>query len=74
MSSVALRSAIKNYMDSFASAKRNTAVRGVVSRGRVIIKGRPYCYDAAVDVQYSDGDSVWCVISDDGNTAVIVGA
>lgn len=73
MSKLALREAIKSYMDSAINNKKNTAVRGVVSQGRVIIGGRHYAYDTAVDIQFGEGEAVWCVISDDGQTAVIVG-
>lgn len=74
MSDAGLRMALKGYIDSqLPSRKNNTAVQGVVSGGRVTIGGRRYYYDAAVDIQYDEGETVWCVLSDNAQTAVIVG-
>ncbi len=47
--------------------------RGYVSGSQVLVKGTWYSYAAAVDVDISDGETVWVVLNDTKTKAVVVG-
>ena len=50
------------------------AERGVITGGSVQIGTRLYPCKLAVDLNISDGDVVWCQLTDNETLAVIVGA
>lgn len=65
-----------SMMVSTAIIKRTEnqkAKRGIIHGGCVTIGNKVLPYYAAVDMYFSDGDAVWCILSDSGRTAVVVG-
>ncbi len=74
MANIELQRAVKGYVDSQLNKnQQNTAIKGIISGNKVIIRGRSYDYDSAGDIQFGDGDAVWCVLTDNKSMAVIVG-
>lgn len=49
------------------------AKRGIYSGGSVTIGNRVYPASVAVDIPFTNGDSVWAIIADSENRAVVVG-
>ena len=47
---------------------------GVIKGNQVVIGGISYSYDCAVDMNFSSGDTVACVLTNDSRKAVIVGS
>ena len=71
---VRMQKAISNYVGKKISQKnKNAAVQGKFSNGKILIGNKNYFADLAVDMPVKDGDTFWCLISDDKTTAVIVG-
>ena len=70
-----MKAAVSNMV--FTAIEKRTenqkAKRGVISGGRVTVGNKTLPYYAAVDMYFKDGDNVWCIIADNGATAVIVG-
>lgn len=64
----AIQTAVKN------SKKGRPAERGIVHGSNVMIGQKLYKKALAVDITTRDGDAVWCQVTDDETTAVIVGA
>ncbi len=56
----------------YKRTQNQKARRGIVRGGSVVIGEKVLPYVPAVDMYFQNGDSVWCIISDNG-TAVIVG-
>lgn len=50
-----------------------SALRGTIMGKRVVIGGKSYAYDPAVDTYFPDGSQVYCVMDETGTMAVIVG-
>lgn len=57
----------------YKRTENQKAKRGVIHGGSVVIRDKVLPYVPAVDMYFQDGDSVWCIISDSGRMAVIVG-
>lgn len=57
----------------YKRTENQKAKRGIVHGGSVIIGNKVVPYAPAVDMYFQDGDSVWCILSDSGRRAVIVG-
>ena len=47
---------------------------GTVKGSMVVINGMSYSYDCVIDMLINDGDTVACVLTNDGRKAVIVGS
>ncbi len=56
----------------YKRTENQKARRGVVYGGKVTIGNKVVPYVPAVDMYFKDGDTVWCIISDNG-MAVVVG-
>ena len=57
----------------YKRTENQKAKRGVIHGGSVAIDNKVIPYVPAVDVYFQDGDSVWCILSDSGRMAVVVG-
>lgn len=71
----AMKNAVSNMVMT-AIIKRTEdqkAKRGIIQGGCVAIGNKVLPYYAAVDIYFKDGDEVWCIISDSGRSAVIIG-
>lgn len=68
-----MQQAVIDFIKSSIPKDINKAHLGRVSGDRVIIGNRSYPFIPTVDTYFSDGDSVYCVLPDSGNTAAIVG-
>lgn len=69
-----MKNAVTGYVSQtiYKVSENMKAKRGIVNGGSVIIGNKVLPFTPAVDMYFQDGDSVWCIISDNG-TAVIVG-
>lgn len=69
-----MKSAVSNLVAQaiYNRTQNQKARRGIVRGGSVIIGEKVFPYAPAVDMYFKDGDSVWCIISDNG-VAVVVG-
>jgi hypothetical protein len=70
-----MKSAVSSYVMTaiMKTTEDQKAKRGVITGGCVTIGNKVLPYYAAVDMYFSDGDQVWCIIADGGRMAVIVG-
>lgn len=72
-----MQSALRTYLQRQKTTDTDTdshyALSGVISGDSVYISGVAYPYDTAVDMQPSDGMAVYCVLTPDEQTAIIVG-
>lgn len=57
----------------YKRTENQKAKRGVIRGGSVVIGSKVLPYVPAVDMYFQDGDSVWCILSDSGRMAVVVG-
>lgn len=69
----AMQSAVINYIKSKIPKDKNFAHFGYVNGNRVIIGNRSYRYNPVVDIPFSDGDTVACILPESGNVAAVVG-
>lgn len=70
---LSMQQAIMTYINSKIPKNPNTAHRGTISGGRVVIENKSYPYDPAVDIYFGEGDGVYCLLPDKGNIAAVVG-
>lgn len=70
-----MQGTISRYIRSKAKAQSNDdrVRKGTIQGNRVMIDGHSYYYDPAVDIRFSDGDTVYCLLTSSG-IAVIVGS
>lgn len=70
-----MKSAVENLVTSaiYKRTQNQKAKQGIIRGGTVIIGNKVLPYTTAVDIYFKDGDTVWCLLSDSGRTAVIVG-
>ena len=68
-----MQQAILEYIKDNIPEDPNKAHLGRVNGKRVIIGNKSYPYVAAVDMYFGDGDNVYCLLPDSGNTAAVVG-
>lgn len=69
-----MKSAVENMVSQaiYLRTQNQKARRGVVRGGSVVIGEKVLPFVPAVDMFFKDGDTVWCIISDNG-MAVVVG-
>ena len=69
-----MKNAVSNLVAQaiYNRTKNQKARRGIVRGGSVVIEEKVLPFVPAVDMYFKDGDSVWCIISDNG-MAVVVG-
>ena len=69
-----MKNAVSNLVAQaiYNRTKNQKARRGIVRGGSVVIGEKVLPFVPAVDMYFKDGDSVWCIISDNG-MAVVVG-
>ena len=69
-----MKSAVSNMVAQaiYLRTQNQKARRGVVRGGSVVIGEKVLPFAPAVDMFFKDGDTVWCIISDNG-MAVVVG-
>ncbi len=65
---------VKKINEYKAVAESKGVCDGIVKGRMVRIGGVSYSYDCAVDMNFSDGDTVACVLTKDRRKAVIVGS
>jgi hypothetical protein len=65
--------AILNYIDSKIPKDKNAAQFGTINGGRVIVGNKSYSYIPTVDMYFSDGDKVACILPENSNSAAVVG-
>lgn len=70
-----MKSAVTNLVATAINKRTENqkAKRGVIRGGSVAIGNKVVPYVPAVDIYFQDGDSVWCILSDSGRMAVVVG-
>lgn len=70
-----MQNAIANMVATaiYKRTENQKAKRGVIRGGSVVIGSNVLPYVPAVDMYFQDGDSVWCILSDSGRMAVVVG-
>lgn len=70
-----MQAAVSNMVTTaiYKRTENQKAKRGVIRGGSVVIGSKVLPYVPAVDMYFQDGDSVWCILSDSGRMAVIVG-
>lgn len=70
-----MQNAVQNMVAQaiYTRTEKQKAKRGVVHGGSVTIGNKTLPYVPAVDMYFQDGDSVWCILSDSGRMAVVVG-
>lgn len=70
-----MKKAVSNMVTQaiYVRTQNQKVKRGLVQGGSVVIGNRVFPYTAAVDMYFSDGDVVWCLIPDGGRRAVVVG-
>lgn len=70
-----MKKAVSNMVTQaiYVRTQNQKVKRGLVQGGSVVIGNRVLPYTAAVDMYFSDGDAVWCLIPDGGRMAVVVG-
>ena len=70
-----MKSAVSNLVTAaiHKRTENQKAKRGVIRGGSVAIGNKVVPYVPAVDMYFEDGDAVWCILSDSGRTAVVVG-
>jgi hypothetical protein len=73
MSVVTLASDIARIMRKRSSTSNNNFQMGLLEGSEVLVNGKYYQYECAVDVDIDDGETVFVMISNDGSKAVIVG-
>lgn len=69
----AMNRAILDYINARIPKDKNNAVRGIYNGDTVLINNRTYNADVVADMNYSKGDTVYCLLPDSGYTAAIVG-
>ena len=52
---------------------KKKARRGIVRGGSVTVGEKSYPYIPVVDMYFTDGDTVWCIVDDSQNNAIVVG-
>jgi hypothetical protein len=69
-----MKNAVANMVANtiYKVTENQKAKRGTISGGSVVIGNRVLPWVPAVDMYFSSGDNVWCIISDSG-VAVVVG-
>lgn len=65
--------AILNYIDSKIPKDTNQAHIGIVNGNRVVINNKTYSYTPTVDMFFTDGYRVACLLPENSNTAAVVG-
>lgn len=70
-----MQAAVANMVTTaiYKRTENQKAKRGVIRGGSVAIGNKVVPYVPAVDIYFQDGDSVWCILSDSGRMAVVVG-
>lgn len=70
-----MQAAVSNLVAAaiYKRTENQKAKRGVIRGGSVVIGSKVLPYVPAVDMYFQDGDSVWCILSDSGRMAVVVG-
>ena len=69
----AMNRAILDYINARIPKDKNNAVRGIYQGDSVLIGNKTYNADVVADMNYSRGDSVYCILPDSGYTAAVVG-
>lgn len=70
-----MQAAVANMVTTaiYKRTENQKAKRGVIRGGSVVIGNKVRPYVPAVDMYFQNGDMVWCILSDSGRTAVVVG-
>ncbi len=77
-----MNTAIQSMQDTITSCMlqkikietdKKKARRGTVRGSSVIVGAKSYPYIPVVDMYFTDGDSVWCIVDDSQSTAIVVG-
>lgn len=68
-----MQSSIIQYIRNNLPKDENNARTGTIRGNRVLIGNKSYSYNTAVDMAIFDGDTVYCLIPNSGNTAAVVG-
>lgn len=70
-----MQNAVANMVATaiYKRTENQKAHQGIVRGSKVIVGNNVYSAVPGVDTYYADGDAVWCIKSDTGRTAVVVG-
>ena len=68
-----MQQAIVRFIKENLPKDKNQAQVGTVRGIKVTIGNKSYSYSTAVDMGIYDGDTVYCLVPDSGNTAAIIG-
>jgi hypothetical protein len=73
MSLMTLANDIAQLMRRRKASSNEIIKTGVISGSSVLVDGKYYTYDAAVDIDMEDGTQVYVIISEDRSVAVVIG-
>lgn len=70
-----MQNAVANMVATaiYKRTENQKARQGIVRGSKVVIGNNVYTAIPGVDTYYANGDAVWCIITDSGRSAVVVG-
>lgn len=68
-----MQRAVRDYVRANMPEAPNKSKMGIVRGQHVLIDQKLYRFIPTVDLYFSDGDAVCCILPDEGNVAAVVG-